>query len=243
MAVSSNDASCIAISSAISIIFNAYMPIQLVPSACSSFVSPAKCELRLNTPILSKPRNPPSKILLPFTVFSVDPPGKIDQQFLKNLFQEMEYHHTCLFFFNTIYLHCGPCLYRRIYIAEIPFVSRQLSIGFHIPFPHDQQQLVLGKSRIHHRHRNTMKSKIPCGIPGIFPFIGHGNNILVFQMFPVIITPVFLSITNRRNTIDCIEPCVLHQNDNIVCSITVLPMPVAVSLPYPHSYLSARIAA
>jgi hypothetical protein len=30
-----------------------------------------------------------------------------------------------------------------------------------------------------------MKGKIPCGIPRIFPFIGHGNNIGIVKMIPL----------------------------------------------------------
>ena len=43
-----------------------YMAIQPVPSACSMKPPPGNGALRSNTPMLSSPRNPPSKTLRPW---------------------------------------------------------------------------------------------------------------------------------------------------------------------------------
>ena len=42
--------------------------------------------LRLNTPILSKPKKSSFENVITIDIFPVDPPGKIDKQFLKYLF-------------------------------------------------------------------------------------------------------------------------------------------------------------
>ena len=62
--------------------------IQAVPSACSS-VAPlgSGCE-RSKTPMLSSPRKPPAKRLLPLDVLAVHPPGEVDQQLLEGALQE-----------------------------------------------------------------------------------------------------------------------------------------------------------
>src|SRR5689334_12945014 len=57
-------------------------------------------------------------------VFTVDPPGKIDQQFMKYFFEKADIACSCLFLLDIVYLHCSPSLHRRIYITEIPFVGR-----------------------------------------------------------------------------------------------------------------------
>src|SRR5438552_5955612 len=91
-----------------------------------------------NTNII-KPQESAFKNIIAFNVFTVYPPCEIDKQFLKNFFKKLDITFTGLFLFNVIYLQCSPCLYRRIYIAEIPFICRQLAIRFHVPFAHNKQ--------------------------------------------------------------------------------------------------------
>src|SRR5256885_11831544 len=67
-------------------------------------------------------------------VFSIHPPGEVQEQFVKNFFQEAAVGNTTdapLDFVNT---PRSPRMYRRIHIAKRPLVSRQLSVGVHIPF-------------------------------------------------------------------------------------------------------------
>ncbi|MCY1563055.1 hypothetical protein D9M68_1005360 [compost metagenome] len=71
---------------------------------------------------------------------------------MEDLFQESHIAGSLLPLFNIIDLHGRPGLHGRIHIAEIPFIRRQLPIGFHIPLPHDQQQLVFGKGGVNHCH-------------------------------------------------------------------------------------------
>ena len=57
-------------------------------------------------------------------IFSIDPPGKIDEQFMKYFFQEIKIAFTGIIFFDMIHLQCSPGLNRRVYITEIPFIGR-----------------------------------------------------------------------------------------------------------------------
>ncbi len=130
------------------------------------------------------------KYIVAISIFPVDPPGKIDEQFLKDSFKKNNIATAKAFLLNAVNFHSCPGLHRRIYIAEIPFVSGQLSIGFHVPFPHNEFKLVLCKHHIYHGQGNAVESEVPGGIPGIFPFVWHGNHILVFQVFPVVVTAI-----------------------------------------------------
>jgi len=47
---------------------------------------------RSKTPMLSSPRKPPEKRLLPSAVFAVHPPGEIEQQLLECAFKEKRDH-------------------------------------------------------------------------------------------------------------------------------------------------------
>src|SRR2546427_5359388 len=57
----------------------------------------------------------------------------------------------------------------------------------HVPFPQHQSQLVLGKIGIDQRERDAMESQIPSGIPGILPFVRHGDDVGVVEMGPLAI--------------------------------------------------------
>ena len=92
---------------------------------------------------------------------------------------------------------CGPGMHRRIHIAERPLVCRQLSVGMHVPLAQHQHELFLGEIGIDQRQRDAMKSQIPCRIPRILPLVGHGNDVGVIQMRPLVIAAV-LALRRRR---------------------------------------------
>ena len=55
----------------------------------------------------------------------------------------------------------------------------------HVPLTEHQDQLFLGKGRIHQRQRNAVKREIPGGIPGILPLVRHGDDVGVVDMRPI----------------------------------------------------------
>jgi hypothetical protein len=60
----------------------------------------------------------------------------------------------------------------------------------HVPVARQQQQLVLGEARIDQRQGDGMKRQVPGGVPWVFPFVGHCDNVGVVQMPPVGIASV-----------------------------------------------------
>ena len=125
-------------SSAIASIFRQYIAIQLVPSDCSRAPPPARGLLRSKTPILSRPRNPPSKTLLPSASFAIHPPREIQQQLVKNPLQKCAVAVAASVFFDLVNAKRRPRVNRRIDIAECPFVSGNLPVRVHIPFAKQQ---------------------------------------------------------------------------------------------------------
>src|SRR4051812_41084821 len=87
---------------------------------------------------------------------------------------------------------------RRVYIAEVPFVSRDLSVRVHIPFSEEKYELRLGKIGVDPGDRDTVECEIPCRIPWIFPFVRHRNNIGIAHMPPVGVTSL-LPLFRRRH--------------------------------------------
>ena len=81
-----------------------------------------------------------------------------------------------------------------VHVAEGPLVGRDLPVGMHIPLAQHQRELLLCEVRVHERERNTVKRQIPSCIPRIFPFVGHGDNVSVVQVGPLMVAalPAFL---------------------------------------------------
>mmetsp|Transcript_67586 Transcript_67586/g.156891 ORF Transcript_67586/g.156891 Transcript_67586/m.156891 type:complete len:234 (-) Transcript_67586:53-754(-) len=73
----------------------------------------------------------------------------------------------------------------RIDVTEVPLEGRQLTIGMHVPLPRHQEQLTLREGCIHQGKWNTVERQVPSRIPREFPFVWHGNDVLVQHMVPI----------------------------------------------------------
>ena len=78
-------------------------------------------------------------------------------------------------------------MHRRIHVTEIPLIGRHLTIGVEIAFIQHQLQLVFGEVEIDAGKRNGVKRQIPCRIPGILPFVRHGDDVGVHHIEPVFV--------------------------------------------------------
>src|SRR5215475_8803510 len=106
------------------------------------------------------------------SVLSVDPPGKVQKHLLKDTL-----HERVVCYPGTSALDIEDCSRgqrqdRRVNIVEIPLVSRDLSVGVHVPLAQHQQDLLLGKLRIEFRKRNPVKTETPGSDPRNLPLVG-----------------------------------------------------------------------
>ena len=145
-------------------------------------------------------------------VLAVDPPGEIQKQFMEDAFKK--FHVTFVMLVNftamlAIHLEHAPRRPRvdgRIHISERPFVGRQLAVRVHEPFAREQIELALGKFRVNQRERDAVERQIPCGIPRVFPFIRHRNNVGVVHVRPVGVARAFTFRRRRRLGGIAVEP-------------------------------------
>src|SRR5262249_20403167 len=84
----------------------------------------------------------------------------------------------------------GPGVDRWVHIAKVPLVGWNLAIGMHVPLAKHQRELFLGEVRIYKRERNTVERQVPCRIPGVFPLVGHGDDVSVMHMPPLVIATI-----------------------------------------------------
>src|SRR5690606_16662901 len=108
-----------------------------------------------------------------FSVLSIHPPGKIEQQLLENAFEKPGVFSIEHFLLYVIDPPGGPRMNGRVYVPECPFVSRYLPVRVHVPFPREERKLTLSEFRVYHSKRDSMKREVPCREPGIFPLVGH----------------------------------------------------------------------
>src|SRR5882724_10111916 len=123
-----------------------------------------------------------------FGVLPVHPPGERDEQFVKNRFQKSAVAFASLFLFNFVNAPGRPTDHRRIDVAEIPFVSRDLTVGMLVPFAQNDIELTLGEERVDQSEGNAMEREIPRRVPRVFPFIRHRHDALIVEMAPFGIT-------------------------------------------------------
>ena len=86
---------------------------------------------------------------------------------------------------------------RRVDVPQGPFVGWDLAIGVHVPLAQKQRQLVFGKVRVDEGERDAVERQIPGGVPGVFPLIGHGDDVFVIQVPPGVI-PAALAFSRWR---------------------------------------------
>ena len=64
-------------------------------------------------------------------------------------------------------------MHRRIDVAEVPLISRDLA-GRVLISPGEQEvQLLLGKIDVDGGERDRVKGKVPSGKPWVFPLVRH----------------------------------------------------------------------
>src|SRR5689334_4610991 len=81
-------------------------------------------------------------------ILAIHPPGEIQKQLVKNLFEEGAVGDTTDAPLDLVNAPSGPRMHGRIHVAESPFVGRQLSVGVHVPFAKKKNKLFFGKVRI-----------------------------------------------------------------------------------------------
>src|ERR1051325_153467 len=78
-------------------------------------------------------------------IFTIDPPGEIQQQLLKNALEKDCIADSTSLLLDLVNAPRGPGVNWRIHIAKRPLVCRQLAVRMHVPFAQHEDELVLRK--------------------------------------------------------------------------------------------------
>src|SRR5208337_5077518 len=119
-------------------------------------------------------------------IFAVHPPCEVEQELVQDALEKIEVAvvtPACAVHFENS--PGSPCVDWRIDIVKRPFAPRELAVGMHIPFPREQEDLLLGEIGIDQCERNAVERHIPRRVPRVFPLVWHGNNICIDKVGPL----------------------------------------------------------
>ena len=133
-------------------------------------------------------------------ILAVDPPGVIQQQLVKDPLQETAIALAALHPFRAEGLERAERMDRRVDIAEVPLVGRDLAVRVQITIAQHQLDLVLGEVDVDQRQGAAVKRQIPGGEPGILPAVGHGDHVSRLEMLPLPIAPVAAAVRAAAGT-------------------------------------------
>ena len=143
-------------------------------------------------------------------VFAVDPPGEIQKQFVEDADEKSAVAAAVAFLVDLVDAPRGPGVDRRVYVSESPFVGRELAVGMHVPFAEDEHELLFGEIGIDQGERDAVKSQVPRGVPGIFPLVGHGDDVGVVEVRPIVIASGGALWRRRRIAGIAVQPLFDH---------------------------------
>ncbi len=120
-------------------------------------------------------------------ILAVHPPSEVQHQLVEDTLQECAIAFAFALLVDFVDAPRGPRMYRRINVAECPFIRRNLSAGVHVPLSQHQRELFFGEVRIDQCQWNAVKCQVPRGVPGILPLVRHGDDVRVVQMSPLVV--------------------------------------------------------
>ena len=126
-------------------------------------------------------------------VFAIDPPGEVEHEFVKGALEEGD---VALAFGGGHFVDApdGPGVDGGVDIGEGKFVGGDLAVGVHVPFAEEKFELVFGEGAVDFGQGDHVKGQVPGGEPGIFPLVGHGDDIARVEVGPVGVARVGVAV-------------------------------------------------
>ena len=123
--------------------------------------------------------------VVPQRVLPVDPPGEVQEHLLEDAFQEVVVGDPRPAALDVEHRDRGHGEHRRVDVAEVPLVGRDLPVGVHVPLAQHQEDLILGELRVDVRQGDAVEPQVPGGEPGELPLVGHRDHVAGVQVRPL----------------------------------------------------------
>ena len=142
---------------------------------------------RSNGPMLSSPRKPPSKTLLPPAVLAVDPPGEVEQQLVQHPGQEVVVARRRRSRRPAARPRRAPAGSRRRTPTRTPGSARW---GACTTRAAAAAAASLANAGVDVGDRHAVERQVPGGVPGVLPRVRHRDDVGVVQVPPGGVAPV-----------------------------------------------------
>ncbi len=100
----------------------------------------------------------------------------------------------------------GPGVDRRVHVAEVPLVGRDLAVRVGVEAAQHQQQLLLREVEVDERERGRVEGQVPGRVPGVLPLVGHRDDVAVEHVEPLGVADVPPARTEQRVRLVLLEP-------------------------------------
>ena len=137
--------------------------------------------------MLSRPRKPPSKTFRPVRSLRLTHQVKFSSSFWKQLLSHSRSPSPRLRLFEAVGEDGGPGVHRRVDVAEVPLVGRDLAVGVHVPLAQHQLELLLAEVGVDERQGEDVEGEVPGRVPGVLPLVRHGDDVAVVHVVPVLV--------------------------------------------------------
>ncbi len=164
--------------------------IHAVPSDCSRWPPVGSGALRSNTPMLSRPRNPPSNTLRPVGSLRLIHHVKLTSSFWNARFNHVDVARAALLELGLVDEQRRPGVHRRVDVAEVPLVGGQLPARVEVQLAQHQLELGLGEVDVDHRQRHGVEGEVPRRVPRVLPRVGHRDDVVVDHVEPAAVADV-----------------------------------------------------
>ena len=123
-------------------------------------------------------------------ILAVDPPREVHEQLLERALQPRHISLAALFELGLVHGQRRPGVHRRVDVAEVPLVRRQLPARVEVQLAEHQLELGLGVVDVDHRERDRVERQIPRRVPRVLPRVGHRDHVVVDHVEPVPVADV-----------------------------------------------------
>ena len=185
--MSSNVGSSDAISTAISSMFWQKSAIHAVPSACSRCPPVGSGAERSKTPMLSRPRKPPSNTFLPYRSLRFTHQVKFARSLPNDRFRKSTSPRPC----SACSLRCRKIVAQActggLTSEKFHSYAGICPLGMQVHLAQHQLELGLGEVDVHGGQRHGVKRQIPRGVPRVLPLVRHGDHVGVHHVRPGVV--------------------------------------------------------
>ena len=120
-------------------------------------------------------------------VLAVHPPGEVQDQLLERALEPLDVALPALRLLEAVGEDRGPGVDRRVHVAEVPLVRRDLPVRVQVAVLQHQVELPLAEVLVDEREREHVERQVPGRVPRVLPLVGHRDDVGVRHVVPVVV--------------------------------------------------------